>query len=463
MSETDPTDERREPVPSRFDEGDEEEWPGPWPAPRPRVVSVEAAAMPDVVYAGNLRNAMAKRGIGLEDLRDPDLDECHVAPLVIERAGDVAPATPEWLWPHRIPLRRLTILAGDSTAASAVACDIAARVSCGQGWPDGVAEPLAEKAVDTGAGGASPPPAGKVLILSPRREIAETLVPALKRSGADLAHVFCLDGVLQRPRQVSSGWARPLQLPEDLRSLRRSLRAMGPVRLMIIDPIEPLLDNSDLGRGPALAAAVAADLAELAYEFNMAVVGVAELRRGGGCSGMGMAVRHPALAGAAQAVWGIARDPWDPDKYIMAPIRLFAGGGGPLLKLTADDGQVEWLDREAPMLIEDAEVACREGLEVVTAVIWARGLLLEGPRPKAEMVELAQEKGLSRNMLRRVTRELKVKSEKHEVGGKATWSLPDGCESTTDEKVGAIGAPPARLDDFREISNRAGEAEGRRD
>jgi hypothetical protein len=99
----------------------------------------------------------------------------------------------------------------------------------------------------------------------------------------------------------------------------------------------------------------------------------------------------------------------------------------------------------------------------VTAVVWARGLLPEGPRPKAEMVELAQEKGLSRNMLRRVTRALKVKSEKHEVGGKATWSLPDGCESATDEKVGAIGAPPARLDDFRGISNRAGEAEGRRD
>jgi AAA domain len=368
MSESDSTDEGREPVPPRIGEADEEEWPRPWPAPRAPVVSVEAARMPGVVYAGSLRNALAKRGICLKDLRDPDLDECHVPPLVIERAGDVVPATPEWLWPNRIPLRRLTILAGDSTAASAVARDIAARVSSGQGWPDGVNELLPEGAAGTGAGGASPPPAGKVLILSPRREIAETLVPALSRAGADLAQVFCLDGVFQQPRQVSSGWARPLQLPEDLRSLRRSLRALGPVRLMIIDPIEPLLDNSDLGSGPALAAAVAAALAELAYEFNMAVVGVAELRRGGGRSGMGMAVRHPTLAGAAQAVWGIARDPWDPEKNIMAPIRLFAGGG-PLLKLTAEEGQVEWLDREAPMLLEDAEVACREGLEVVTAVV----------------------------------------------------------------------------------------------
>ena len=39
MPETDPIDDGCEPVPPRFDEG-EEEWPGPWPAPRPR----EAAA-----------------------------------------------------------------------------------------------------------------------------------------------------------------------------------------------------------------------------------------------------------------------------------------------------------------------------------------------------------------------------------------------------------------------------------
>jgi hypothetical protein len=445
------------------DEQNKEQWPGPWPASRPRVTSVEAAKLPDVFYAGNLRKALAESGVRMEDLRDPDLDECHVPPLVVERAGDVVPVAPEWLWPHRIPLRRLTILAGDSTAASALARDIAARVSSGKGWPDAVAEPLPVDATDTGAGGDGNPPAGKVLILSPRREIAETLVPALNRAGADLGQIFCLDGVFHRPRQVGSGWARPLQLPEDLRSLRRSLRAIGPVRLLIIDPIEPVLDNSVLGHGPALAAAVAAELAELAYEFNMAVVGVAELRRGGGRSGIGMAVRHPTLAGAAQAVWGIARDPWDPDKNIMAPIKLFSGGRGPLLKFSSAEGEVEWLEREAPMLVEDAEVACREGLEFVAAVIWTRGKLLEGPRPKVEMLELAREQGLSPNMLRRVTRELKVKSEKHAMGGKATWSLPEATDGASGGKVLTIGGSPSRLDNFRGISNHEGETEGPRD
>src|SRR5262245_55168820 len=201
MPHNDPSDEGREPIPSPFeeDEDDEEEWPGPWPEPRPRVESVEAAEWPDVFYAGNLRKALAESGVRMEDLRDPDLDECHVPPLVVERAGDVVPVAPEWLWLHRIPLRRLTILAGDSAAASALARDIAARVSSGKGWPDAIAEPLREDAADRSDRGDGNPPAGKVLILSPRREFAETLVPALTRAGADLAQIFCLDGVFHRP------------------------------------------------------------------------------------------------------------------------------------------------------------------------------------------------------------------------------------------------------------------------
>jgi hypothetical protein len=88
------------------------------------------------------------------------------------------------------------------------------------------------------------------------------------------------------------------------------------------------------------------------------------------------------------------------------------------------------------------DVACREGLEVATAVVWARGLLREGPRPKAEMVELAREQGLSRTMLRRVTRELTVHPRSIAVRGKAIWSLPDGTARRDWRSPRAIGRFP---------------------
>ena len=71
--------------------------------------------------------------------------------------------------------------------------------------------------------------------------------------------------------------------------------------------------------------------------------------------------------------------------------------------------------------------------------------------------------GAVADTLRRVTRELKVKSEKHAMGGKATWSLPEATDGASGGKVLTIGGSPSRLDNFRGISNHEGETEGPRD
>src|SRR6185437_3309325 len=44
----------------------------------------------------------------------------------------------QWLWPERIALGTLTVLAGDfQSGKSVLAADLAARVSRGDAWPDG--------------------------------------------------------------------------------------------------------------------------------------------------------------------------------------------------------------------------------------------------------------------------------------------------------------------------------------
>src|SRR5690242_2281295 len=44
----------------------------------------------------------------------------------------------QWLWPERIALGTLTVLAGDfESGKSLLAADLAARVSRGEAWPDG--------------------------------------------------------------------------------------------------------------------------------------------------------------------------------------------------------------------------------------------------------------------------------------------------------------------------------------
>ena len=52
--------------------------------------------------------------------------------------ADIQPTRLRWLWPGRIPLGKVTVIAGDpGVGKSLVTIDMAARVSNGTQWPDG--------------------------------------------------------------------------------------------------------------------------------------------------------------------------------------------------------------------------------------------------------------------------------------------------------------------------------------
>lgn len=59
------------------------------------------------------------------------------SPVLTRRLDTVTREQLEWLWPGRIPLGKLTLLAGDpGLGKSFVTLDMAARVSTGASWPD---------------------------------------------------------------------------------------------------------------------------------------------------------------------------------------------------------------------------------------------------------------------------------------------------------------------------------------
>src|SRR5688572_15476895 len=58
---------------------------------------------------------------------------------VLDWGHEVKERELEWLWPGRIPLGKITLLAGDPEAGkSFVVADLAARTTRGGPWPDGV-------------------------------------------------------------------------------------------------------------------------------------------------------------------------------------------------------------------------------------------------------------------------------------------------------------------------------------
>ena len=136
-------------------------------------------------------------------------------PVLIHMPG-VKELPVEWLWERRIPRAAVVILDGHpGTGKSTIALDLAAHVSKGQRMPDG-------------ARGIS----GNTLIMSAEDTLERPIKARLEAAGADMAHIWGLDGVITR----DNPFGRPLTFPEDNAVLHRSILNVG-ADLAIIDPI----------------------------------------------------------------------------------------------------------------------------------------------------------------------------------------------------------------------------------
>src|SRR5262245_54814039 len=102
------------------------------------------------------------------------------AELIAQCAADVTPEPVEWLWPGRVALGKLTLIAGEAgLGKSQVSIAMAAAVTTGGEWP--CSESRA--------------PQGNVVILSAEDGVADTIVPRLMAAGADLKRVHIINAV----------------------------------------------------------------------------------------------------------------------------------------------------------------------------------------------------------------------------------------------------------------------------
>lgn len=131
------------------------------------------------------------------------------------RGSDVKPEAVTWLWPGWMAAGKMHVLGGaPGTGKTTISMALAATVTTGGRWPDGSRSPV-----------------GNVVIWSGEDDPADTLVPRLTLSGADLSRVYFIADVLDGDGRRSFDPAR------DMEPLRRKLAEIGDVRLLIVDPI----------------------------------------------------------------------------------------------------------------------------------------------------------------------------------------------------------------------------------
>jgi hypothetical protein len=316
----------------------------------------------------------------------------------------------EWLWPGRIPLGKLTLLAGDpGLGKSFVTLDMAARVSTGASWPD---TPIFKQ------------PAGGVILFNAEDDLADTIAPRLDRLGADDTMIVAIEGISGPAGQ------RHFSLETDLPHLRQVLDGNPEARLVVIDPIAAYCGKVDSHKNTDVRGLLA-PLANLASQRRIAIVAVTHLSKTGGNKAVYRAMGSLAFAAAARAVWAVVKDTADPQRRLFLPAKLNLACDPDGLAYRIVDGRVEWESDTVKMHADDAfaaETAAMEakpkGNDRKEAVEWLRNRLSAGSSPSKEVIEEAREVGFSEKTLRRAYNEIGGKARKSKFDGGWLWELP---------------------------------------
>ena len=346
---------------------------------------------------------------------------CILTPL-----SDIEARPLEWLWPGRIPLGKVTLMAGDpSLGKSLVTLDMAARVSRGMAWPDGFPQPTT---------------AGSVILLSAEDDPADTIKPRLLAAGADPAKVTVLRGM-----KYDDGREGHFNLAADLDKLARELEKLPDVRLIIIDPVSAYMGRTD-SHVNAEVRAMLAPLSALAARRRMAVVLVTHLAKRLGGKAMHRAIGSIAFVGLARAAWHFAADPSDPERRLMLPVKMNLGKtpAGLAYRVTTEclDGlghvpRVAWEAGPVTMTADEllAEEAAGDQSRGARqeAADWLRDVLACGPVGANEIKKRAKEDGIASRTLDRAKKSLDVKAARNGPDGCWTWRLPDGAALSPQE------------------------------
>lgn len=343
---------------------------------------------------------------------------------VVVRLSDVHPELLRWLWPGRIALGKLTLLAGDpGLGKSFVTLDLAARVSSGTAWPD---LPLL------------PNPAGDVVLLSAEDDLSDTIRPRLDAAGAEATRVVAIQAVR---RVLVTGQTQEdyFDLTEDLPALESAIQQVSDCRLVIIDPLTAYLGKTDSHKN-AEVRAVLAKLFELAARHKVAVLAVTHLNKANTLPAIYRAMGSLAFVAAARAVWAVVRDDEDDTgrRRLFLPVKSNLSpdetGLAYALEPVGQTARVAWESGAVTMRADDALGGGRKAIvrddatEFVIATLKANG----GDMLSDDLATAAEIEGISERTLRRAKKVVTESYKEKGRGGRWRCKLKGGQEDGQD-------------------------------
>lgn len=360
----------------------------------------------------------------------------------LKSAAEISPEAVRWLWPGWLALGKLHVIAGAPGAGkTTIALSLAATVTGGGQWPDG----------------SRCPAPGRVVIWSGEDDPADTLVPRLIATGADLSRVCFVDKVLQDCK------ARPFDPATDIEPLREAIDRAGGADLLIVDPIVSAVagdshKNTEVRRALQPLADIASGLGAALLgvtHFSKATAGRNPVERLSGSIAFGAVARLVMVAAKKEA----SEDPSNEVRiFCRAKSNLGPDAGGfryrlisASLDIQADvlATSVRWgdpIDGSAREILAEVEaVENRNGGGKGEAATFLAGFLSDGARPVLEIREAANANSIAWRTVERAKKDLGVKAVKSNFGGHGGWEWqlpqtpPKAAKEFGPESVAAFG------------------------
>lgn len=338
--------------------------------------------------------------------------------LEIVCLADVKAKSVEWLWPNRIALGKVTVLAGDGgMGKSTILCDLAARVTTGALWPDG-------------ATNGRP---GSVFVLAAEDALDDTVKPRLGAAGADMSKVLGVESI----REERRGSRRLFNFQADLQKLERAVEERGDIRLIIVDPITSYLGKLDSHKNDQVRA-VLDPLGQLAARLGVAIICNNHFSKGSGGANTRI-IGSVAFVNQARAAFIVAPDPDDDIRRVFVPSKMNLGPLGNGLSYEVEGVEVElngvilatsrilWDPTPVTMSADAvlARLSCNR--EQDSARVKAEGFLADllkaGPLSVKEIDLAANGAGISERTLKRAKAKLRVVSDRTGgIGAEGWWA-----------------------------------------
>jgi hypothetical protein len=221
------------------------------------------------------------------------------------RLADIAAEHIRWLWPQRLALGKLSLVAGQpGLGKSQLTLAMAAAVTTGRDWPDGTRAPL-----------------GSAVLVSCEDDAADTIRPRLEAAGADLRRIHIFDWTISRDKR--GGTARlSFDVAEHVPSLAAFLARIGDTRLIVIDPITAYMGSADSHKTADVRSALV-PLQGLVAQAGAAGLLVSHLNKASEGAAMNRVVGSGAFVAVCRSSWLVATDPQDGERQrrIMTPLK----------------------------------------------------------------------------------------------------------------------------------------------